>query len=737
MTFQGVNLLRFIPFFLAALVWNGYSAELLAGDAVRVLPTGQLPEDSRLQPLKHLKEYFPFHVPPTVEKWEARRDELRRRVLVAAGLWPMLRPTPLNPVIHGRTERDGFTVDKVYFESIPGHYVTGLLFRPKQIEGKIPAILCPHGHGGRLQDHGAQKIRQIIAEGRERFESSGRFPKLARCAHLARMGCVAFIYDMVGYADSQQIPRKVVHAPRRSRPHLENPERWGFSTAQADMRLQNTLGLQLYNSIRGLDFLSSLPEVDTDRLAVTGSSGGGTQTFLVCAVDPRPMAAFPQGMVSTSMQGGCLCENACLLRIGTGNVELAALFAPKPMAMTAAGDWTRDMMTSGFPELQQLYGMYGVKENVACKKLVHLPHNYNYVTRALMYRWFNKHLGLGLEDPVLEEDFELLSEQERTVWSEEHPAPVRRGEEYEVSIIKWWDQESRQLLSQLHPQDADSLLEYRNVVGGAWESIIGRPLPSPGDVTRRKITKHDRGDFLEMTDLIRYEARGEELPVIWLYPQNREWNGHLVIWVDGKGKQALYSDTGVPRDEVGHLLAHGYAVAGLDLLMQGEFLAEAESYHETRMVKATRAAAAFTFGYNDTLFVRRVHDIMSLVAWARDDGRTSHVHLVGVDGAGPLVAAAGSQLGETVERRVVDAQGFRFRDIISVRDPQFVPGAVKYGDLPGMLSLSAPQPMWVLGEAKDLPDIVQAAYQASSAPTNLHVMDGSTMDLVQAAFEIP
>ena len=75
------------------------------------------------------------------------------------------------------------------------------------------------------------------------------------------------------------------------------------------------------------------------------------------------------------MRGGCPCENCSLLRIGTGNVELAALFAPRPQAMTAVDDWTKDMMTKGYPELKQLYTMLGVPEDVDCVEMLHFPHN--------------------------------------------------------------------------------------------------------------------------------------------------------------------------------------------------------------------------------------------------------------------------------------------------------------------------------------------------------------------------
>ena len=163
----------------------------------RVFPKGELPDDARLKPQKDLNAYFPFKVPKTREAWESRKRELKQRILVSTGLWPMPQRTPLNPVIFGKVTRPGFSVEKVYFESVPGHFVTGLLFRPT---GKSAAVSMRAQDGGRLQDYGAAKMDALIKSGAEKYRKSGRFPKLARCATLARMGCVTFIFDMEGYA---------------------------------------------------------------------------------------------------------------------------------------------------------------------------------------------------------------------------------------------------------------------------------------------------------------------------------------------------------------------------------------------------------------------------------------------------------------------------------------------------------------------------------------------------------
>jgi len=685
-------------------------------DAVRVLPAGQVPQDRRLGPLKDLNGYFPFRVPASVEAWRQRATVLRRQILVATGLWPLPERTPLNAVIHGRTLRDGFTVEKVFFESVPNHFVTGLLFRPRDKTGRRPAVLCPHGHGGRLQDYGPKKIRELIVQGAERFEGSGRFPKLARCAQLARMGCVVFIYDMIGYADSVQIPRALAHGFSKQRPDFEGSESWGLFSTQAELRLQNIMGLQTWNSIRALDWLCSLPDVDPARIGVTGGSGGGTQTILLCAIDPRPVVAFPQGMVSTAMQGGCTCENCCLLRVGTGNVELAALFAPKPLGMTAANDWTKEMMQKGYPQLGRLYGMLGAKDHVFCKPLLHFHHNYNYVTRAIMYGWMNRYLGLGLEEPIVEEDFRPLTPAERTVWDQDHPRPAG-GPDYERSLTRYLADQSERQIDALVPSDGESLVTYRQIVGAAFQTIFGRSLADVGTIRTEAVAHEKRGPFVEHRLLLDVVDHGEQLPVIRIDPAETAGQPSVVVWVDGAGKKAIYQDESNLRPGVRRLLDAGKSVVAADLLYQGEFLRDGQPIKQTRVVENPREFAGYTFAYNPTLFAHRVHDLMAVVSWLRSTlGPGAEIDMMGLNGAGPVVAAARAEVGPVVDRAAIDTAGFRFRNLTSYRDINFLPGAVKYGDLPALLALGAPSQLWLAGEGGQPPRVTAAAYRAAELP---------------------
>jgi cephalosporin-C deacetylase-like acetyl esterase len=687
----------------------------LQADPTRVLPEGKQPNDRRLLPLKDLDGYFPFTVPASKEAWDARAEEVRRRLLVSLGLWPMPAKTPLNAVVHGKVDREDFTVEKVYFESFPGFYVTGSLFRPKGKSGKLPVVLCPHGHwpNGRFFDHGAQKGLEEIAAGAERFEESGRYPLQARCVQLARMGCVVFHYDMIGYADSAQLSFELAHRFGKQRPALDNPDSFGFFSTQAELRLQSIMGLQTLNSIRALDWVTTLDDVDPTRIAVTGASGGGTQTFILAAIDPRVTVAFPAVMVSTAMQGGCTCENASLLRVGTGNIEIAGLFAPKPLAMTTANDWTREIMTKGLPELQGLYKLLGAPDNVGATPLVHFPHNYNAVSRMAMYKWLNKHLQIGLPEPVIEKDFKPLSQAELTVWDAEHPRPTG-GDAYEISATKELSKLSDEQLAALTPKDAASLEKYREVMLPALDILIDRKLSPANTIAREKIDKQDHGDYWFFKDLLRYTPGGEELPTVFLHP--KKWNGHVVLWFDGAGKSALLDTSGSPQVAIKRLLAEGVAVASADLFGQGEFLADGKPLTETAVVANPREVAAYTDGYNDTVFARRVQDILTLASFVIvDEHNPKRISIVGVNGAGPLVAAAKAIAGKSISDAVIDTQGFRFTSLSSYRDPNFLPGAVKYGDVPGLLSLAAPSPLVLVGEGSKVPAIVAATYRVAGA----------------------
>ncbi len=700
---------------------------------VRVLPDGQAPADQRLDDLKTLNGYFPLEVPASKEAWAARADVVRKQLLVSQGLWPMPTKPALKPTIHGKIEREGYSVEKVSLESFPGFFVTGSLFRPTGKSGPFAGVLCPHGHwaNGRFYDAGPQEIRKQIVVGAERFEVSGRFPLQARCIQLARMGCVVFHYDMIGYADSQQIGFNVAHRYAARRPDMEKPDAWGFFSPQAELRLQNIMGLQTLDSVVALDFLLSQSDVDPKRIGVTGASGGGTQTFMLGAIDPRVTAAFPAVMVSTAMQGGCTCENCCYLRVDTGNIEIAGLFAPKPLGMSAANDWTVEIMSKGLPELKKLYKMLGAEDNVMAVPYLHFPHNYNQPSRAVMYSWFNKHLKLGFEDPIVESDFQPLTQAELTVWNDKHPNPPS-GDDFERSLSKAMAADSDKQLAALTPTDANSATKFRDVVGTGWRALIGRDLPLASEIDRQKLKKEDRGSYFFFADLLKLKKHAEELPVVFLHPKT--WNKQVVVWIDESGKEALFGADGKPKYEIQSLLDSGFSVMTTDVFGTGEMMPKgANAPLKNRRVGSDRQFAGYTFGYNHPLFAQRVHDILTLVAFVRgDDHGSQKVHVVGLNSAGVWAAAAKAIAGPAIDRVAIDTTGFRFANLTEFDAPQFLPGAVKYGDVPALLALCTGSDLWLSGE-KELPKVTAANWKASGAKAAPTLFNGEASAKANAA----
>ncbi|MFN3194208.1 MAG: alpha/beta hydrolase family protein [Aureliella sp.] len=693
-------------------------ASFAVAQDLRSLPEGTLPNDSRLGELKDLNGYFPFQPSQSLEEWETRKEYLLRQIRVACGLWPMPPRPPIDATIHGQVERDDYTVDRVYFESSPGLFVTGSFYRPKGKGVPRPTILCPHGHwqNGRFYDVGNDGIKQQLETGAERFEAGGRNPLQARSVQLARMGCNVFLYDMQGYADGGSFSERLIHGFAKQRDHLSSPDRWGLFSAQAELRLLNAMGIQTWNSIRTVDWLCSRTDVDKTKLGVTGASGGGTQTFMLAALDERIAAAFPAVMVSTAMQGGCTCENASYLRINTGNIEFAALVGPRPIYMSGANDWTKEIETKGLPELQQHFAMLGAPDNVHAKWFDY-PHNFNWHSRAMMYDFFNERLDLGFGE-IQERDYVPLTREESTVWTGTHKAPDM-SEESEVKILRTLDEISRRQMTALLPKDTESLEEFRICVVGAFEIMVGRPLPSKGEIEYEQRSETQRDGYTEYTSLLKYAKHREEIPTAFLFPL--EWNGQVAIFVGEQGKNDLFRDDGTPQRAIKKLLDAGFAIASSDLLYQGEFLNNGEPLTQAPVVNNPREFAGYTLGYNHPLFSQRVHDILSLISYTKHhELEPTAIHLVGLgQQSGPLAAVAAAIARKTLSSVAINTHGFRFGTITSIRDVNLLPGAVKYGDLPAILALAAPTRMWLAGEGQSAPSLTAAAYRSASAEVSI------------------
>jgi uncharacterized protein len=320
-----------------------------------------------------------------LESWEARAEMIRQGLVEGMQLEKMpAMEGQFNPVIHSRREMAGYVVENIAIESFPGFWITGNLYTPLHPGEKNPAVLCPHGHA-------ADK----------RFTADVQI----RSAALARMGAVVFAYDMIGYGESHQVSH----------------------------RMPIALVLQTFNSRRVLEYLLSRPDVDPERVGMTGGSGGGTQTFMLTAIDRRITVSAPVVQVSAHFFGGCVCESGMPVHKSdhhqTNNVEIAALCAPRPLLLVSDGDdWTRNTPRIEYPYIRDVYALYNAENRV---ENVHLPlerHDYGPGKRAAAYNFLGHYLELSTgalpyENGYREDFVQILQPDELKVFNADHPLP--------------------------------------------------------------------------------------------------------------------------------------------------------------------------------------------------------------------------------------------------------------------------------------------------------------------------
>lgn len=319
--------------------------------------------------------------------WTQRAARLRAGILRAAGIDPGA-PRRLGAVRFTEPRRhDGYTVRNFALETLPGFFCTGSWYQP-DTPGRHAAVLLPHGHfntdgGGRFQPD-----IQILA------------------ATLARAGAVVCTYDMVGWGDCQQFPHKHPLA----------------------------LSLQLWDSLCLVDFLAARDEVDPARIGITGASGGGTQTFLLAAVDPRVAVSVPVVQVSPYFFGGCPCESGLPIHqqedYRTNNVEIAALAAPRPQLVVTDGkDWTQHTPRIGLPFLRHVYTLLGAGEAIVGEHFPAEGHDFGPSKRQVAAEFLAAHLGLKLASGWEQRTVAIESREAMSPW----PPGARPGETPEVA----------------------------------------------------------------------------------------------------------------------------------------------------------------------------------------------------------------------------------------------------------------------------------------------------------------
>jgi dienelactone hydrolase len=561
--------------------------------AACLIAQAQIPaQDARNLDPPNTDTHFKARTFKTLAEWEAHKAHLRGQILSAAGLMPMFPKNDLHPQVFGRIENRDYSIEKVLLETLPGYYLGGNLYRPLRSApaSGFPAVLSPHGHWnyGRLEHTNLASIP-------------------ARCINLARQGYVVFAYDMVGYNDTLQTPHAFGDKPKE--------QLWAFGP----------LGLQLWNSIRAIDFLETLPGVDRRKIGITGASGGATQTMMVQAVDDRIQFSAPANMVSFIMQGGSPCENAPNLRLGTNNVEIASMMAPRPMFMAAATeDWTRHMMQEEYPAVRAVYDLYGKPDNVEAL-LLEAPHNYNMPNREAMYAFFGKHvLGVSEASQLRERSIRVEKLQDMLALQN------RKLPDNAISFQQLFDEWMR--LSQQQTGNERERLTW--ALAAEWPTQV--------------LSQND-GEHI----LLSRAGEGDRIPGIWIKGSKPP---ALVVHPEG-------AEAARKTPEVAKLLQAGRSVLLIDAFQTG-----------TAVAPRNRGVPMFlTFNKSDD--ANRVQDILTALAWLN----TPRTRLVGLGKAAIWCTFAAAVAKQPVDLQA-DLGSFTGTDQQFI-DSFFVPDIQRAGGL--------------------------------------------------------
>ncbi len=622
----------------------------------------EVPEtDLRNTRIRHTDAHYSLRE-YTSEEWVERAAFLRKQVLFAAGLLPLPRKGPLNPRMGETISGDGYSVSSVLLETYPGYFLGGNLYRPVGIDGPYPAIVSPHGHWR----YG-------------RFENSELNSVPARAINFARQGYVVFAYDMVGWNDTMQTPH-------------------GFAGPREELWLFGSLGLQLWNSIRVVDYLAAIPDVDAGRIGVTGASGGATQAFLLAAVDDRIGYAAPVNMVSFRMQGGSRCENAPLLRVGTNNVEIAALFAPKPqLLVSATGDWTANVPTEEFPALQRVYRLLGAGSEVEWTQF-DSPHNYHRDSREAVYRFFGQRM-LGEPDPSRLAERAARPEQLSSLlylWGRTLPPGALDLEH----LVRQRIAEAESDTLALSVGDAASLDRAQVAFRERLNLALLADVPEPGRIETKRLAGNDI--------LIGRSGIGDRVPATLWNTQSTEGVPVLLVHPDGR-VAAGRSDVGTA------LIERGVPVLAIDAFQTGQAI-------EARNIAgAGRNAERYYHVFNRSDDANRVQDILTAAAFLRGRAANARVHVVGLGRAGLWAMLAAALDGEF---RGVAAALDRFDPTADsdYLDRLFIPGIRRAGDFRAAATLLADTDLLLHGVHQGFPaSWYRAAFEAAGRPDRLAI----------------
>jgi len=478
-------------------------------------------------------EYEQRKTPEQIAEYQKR---LRRKFLEALGPFP--RRTPLNPRITGVVQRNGYKVEKVIFESQPRHYVSAVLFLPdsKVHKPPYPGVLVPCGHTRN-------------AKGYESYQTMG--------ALLALNGMAALVFDPIDQGERIQLLS-------------QSPELWGTRAhtmigVGSILLGRNTAWFEIWDGMRGIDYLQSRPEVDPTRIGCTGNSGGGTQTSYLMSLDDRIIAAAPSCYITNFYErilelGAQDAEQNIYgqLAFGMDHADYLMMRAPTPIIICAA---TKDFFDirgtwDSFRYAKRLYSRMGFAERIDLLEN-DAPHNYNRLQRQSVARWMARWL-LKKDEPITEPTIKLLSEEEIKC-TPNGQVMLLKGARSTYDLNRDFEKELAKRRKKRWKTTSRTELfnQVRKLAGIRRLTELPKPKAEELDVI-------ERSGYLVKKMILKPED-GIYLPALMFLPKQTQSEG-MVLYIHENGKGA----DAAPGGPIEKLVKTGRSVLAVDLRGTGE-----------------------------------------------------------------------------------------------------------------------------------------------------------------------
>lgn len=639
-----------------------------AAEELQVLPAASDPPARQMLKLRLLAEateYFNARRRAisninTVESVTARQRDLRGKFRAALGDWP--EQTPLNATVVGRVPRDGFTIEKVIYESRPRHHVTANFYLPTG-KGPFPAVLMPIGHSGN------GKAADYIQRG---------------AVLLARHGIAVLTYDPIGQGERRQLLDAQGGA---AIPSITNEHT--LAGVGALLVGRNTASYRIWDAIRGVDYLASRPEIDGMRLGCTGCSGGGTLTSYLMALDDRILVAAPSCYI-TSLErlfatiGPQDAEQNIPGQVAFGmeHGDYLLMHAPRPTLICAAKQDFFDITgtRATFREAERWFDLAGKRDQLELFE-TDTKHGFPRPQREAVARWMVRWL-LDRDETVAEEDFALVPEAElRCTQSGQVLTEFKGVSVFDLSAQRA-DDLARQRARRQHTRD-DVISEMRRL-------LALQPQQQGAE-------RHDHGkvarEGYDITRLAFATERGILVPGL-LFTPGKSASRTLAIYLDPRGMSAAAA----PGGPIEARVQAGQRVLALDLRGWGETAAKPWSSNVKSPFGDLYTETFLALHLQRPLLGQRVGDLLAVLQAMNKDAPAG-IELVGVGPAG-LVALHAAVCAPSIKSIKLEATLASWTEV--TQQPMnfgqlehVVPGALAVYDLPELAALLAPRALTV------------------------------------------